>query len=148
MRKTKTTEERFKEKVKLVESGCHEWQSTIHRDGYGKFWLDGAQVASHRVSYMITKGDVPEGKMVLHRCDNRKCVNPDHLYAGTASQNVRDKIERFKGMWGFMKFPYETVLEVRYLREKGLTQAKIAELTGVSQPHVSQMIRCTTRKFN
>lgn len=148
MRKTKTTEERFKEKVKLVESGCHEWQSTIHRDGYGKFWLDGRQIAAHRVSYMIANGGIPNGLMVLHKCDNRKCVNPCHLYAGTPSQNVRDKLERFKGMWGFMKHPYEKVLEVRSLYESGLTQTRVAEITGVSQSHVSKMVRGTVRKFN
>jgi hypothetical protein len=148
MRKIKATEERFKEKVKMVESGCHEWQSTMHRDGYGKFWLDGKQIMSHRVGYMIANGGIPEGKMVLHKCDNRKCVNPDHLYAGTPSQNVRDKVKRFKGIWGFMKHPYEKVLEVRSLYNEGLTQTAIAGITGISQSHISKMVRGTSRKLN
>ncbi len=148
MRKSKTTEERFKEKVKVVESGCHEWQSTLHRDGYGKFWLDGKQIGAHRVSYMIANGNIPDKKMVLHKCDNRKCVNPDHLYAGTPSENVRDKIDRFKGMWGFMSIPYETVLVIRNLSDAGLTQMKIAEITGISQGHISKIARGDTRKLN
>ena len=48
---------RFEAKVKKMESGCHEWQSTIHRDGYGKIWWDGRQVQAHRVAYMIYTGD-------------------------------------------------------------------------------------------
>lgn len=148
MRKSKTTEERFKEKVKVVESGCHEWQSTLHRDGYGKFWLDGRQTAAHRASYMIAYGGIPDKKMVLHKCDNRKCVNPDHLYAGTHSENVRDKVSRYKGMWGFMSIPYETVLEIRSLCENGLTQTKVAEITGFSQSHISKIARGVSRKIN
>lgn len=148
MRKIRNTEERFKEKVKVVNSGCHEWQSTLHRDGYGKFWLSGAQIQAHRVGYMLANGEIPEGKMILHKCDNRKCVNPDHLYAGTASDNCKDKVARFKGLWGKMEFSHETVSEVKSLRQQGLTQTKIADITGMHQTHVSRILRNVSRKFN
>ena len=145
---SKATKERFIEKVKEVESGCHEWQSTMHRDGYGKFWLDGKTTAAHRVSYMIANGSIPYKKLVLLKCDNRKCVNPQHLYAGTHSQNVRDKIERFKGMWGSMKITFEQVLEIRKLHQSGVTQTKIAKIFDIHQTQISRIVREVCRKQN
>lgn len=146
--KTKNTEERFQEKVKVVESGCHEWQSTIKKTGYGTFWLNGKVRLSHRVGYEIANGVILERKLVLHKCDNRKCVNPDHLYLGNHSDNVKDKIERYKGMWGRMKIPYETVLKIRSLCASGLSQTKVANLIGIQQSQVSRIVRKVSRINN
>lgn len=131
--------ERFWAKVERVESGCHEWQSTIHRDGYGKFWFNGKQVQAHRVAYILQVGEIGERLHVLHRCDNRKCVNPAHLYLGTPKQNTQDKIDRC-GWHGNMRFPFDVVERARELYKTGMTQQKIADELGIHQTQVSRYI--------
>ena len=91
----KTIEE-FMSRVKVDGvSGCWEWQSYIcKRDGYGKIGFDGKIIGTHRISYILHHGSIPDGLFVLHKCDNRKCVNPEHLYVGTAKDNMNDKMDR------------------------------------------------------
>lgn len=72
-------------------NGCHEYQGSINNRGYGKFRWEGKQVLAHRASYERKNGSIPEGKLICHTCDNRKCINPNHLYAGTYGDNARDR---------------------------------------------------------
>lgn len=132
--------DRFLSKVVLVESGCHEWQSTIKKDGYGQFWFRGVPAKAHRVSYMLQVGEIPEGLMVLHKCDNRKCVNPDHLYLGTAKDNIRDRNERCP-WFGRMKTPFAAIQEIRKLYATGeFSQQFLADRFGVHQTQVSRYV--------
>ena len=77
--------------------GCWEWIGTITNEGYGVFGVEGGFSSAHRFSWKIHYGDIPDGLLVLHKCDNRKCVNPEHLFLGTHQDNMRDKIA--KGRW-------------------------------------------------
>lgn len=132
---------RFLNMVKPIESGCHEWTSVIHRDGYGKFHYEGRQAQAHRVAYRLFVGEIPDGLHVLHRCDNRRCVNPEHLYAGTPKQNTADKIARHKGLWGRMKFTTGHIEACKTLSAMGMTQMQIAAKLGMDQTTVSRFLR-------
>lgn len=70
---------------------CWTWMGTMASSGYGKFCYLGKYRAAHRFSWEMVNGPIPYAKLILHKCDNPKCVNPDHLSLGTTADNNRDK---------------------------------------------------------
>lgn len=92
----KTLEERFWEKVDASAGPSKCWLWTAYKDdlGYGRISLNGTAKLSHRVSYEINGGQIPEGMLILHSCDNPPCCNPAHLRPGTLADNQRDMITR------------------------------------------------------
>jgi len=75
-------------------NGCKLWLGSIAKNGYGYFYADKKTYKAHRFSYELANGSIPKSKLILHKCkQQRDCVNPDHLYAGTHSDNVRDSIK-------------------------------------------------------
>lgn len=76
------------------ENGCYIWQGYVHPNGYGRLRLGGRTWGTHRLAYELLVGELPEGKWVLHHCDVKLCGNPDHLYAGTPSDNLQDAYDR------------------------------------------------------
>jgi hypothetical protein len=90
---SRTFLERFESKFQKSK-GCWEWLGALSPKGYGTIIHNGKEIKAHRASYALYSGDIPNGLWVLHTCDNRKCVNPDHLYLGTIKENVRDAVIR------------------------------------------------------
>lgn len=92
---TVTIRDRF-ESFALPEpnSGCWLWTSSVIKSGYGTIWADGGPQRAHRISWELHRGPIPPGLDVLHRCDVRCCVNPDHLWLGTDVDNQRDCIAK------------------------------------------------------
>lgn len=73
--------------------GCWNWAGTVlNKRGYGQFCHNGKISMAHRYSWELTNGVIRNGLNVLHRCDNRKCVNPKHLWLGTLEDNMRDMV--------------------------------------------------------
>lgn len=108
------------------EDSCWIWLASGTR-GYGRFMFKGKRYKSHRFAYELTVGSIPEDLFICHHCDNKICVNPKHLYPGTAKDNARDAVLRGRlGKTKPNKLSLDNVLEIRRLYESGISQDKLA----------------------
>lgn len=132
---------------------CWLWQGSISTTtGYGQFEFRGVHLAAHRVSFELHHGPIPAGLFICHTCDNRACVNPNHLFAGTIQENLADMRAkgRAKGMFvAGSKHPNTTlteadVREIRRLRKTGLFIRVIAERFGVTRSAIGHILQRTT----
>ncbi len=100
---------------------CWDWTASLGNHGYGVLGLggrtDGKDLA-HRISWELSKGDIPEGVCVLHKCDRRSCVNPDHLFLGSKADNTADMVA--KGRMTYAKVQTLALIEMRQFRVLGL----------------------------
>ncbi len=126
---------RFWDKVQKSE-GCWEWAGTIHGWGYGELCINYKKWAAHRFSWVLHNGVIPEGMCVLHRCDNPKCVRPDHLFLGTLKDNTRDMIAKGRNRNGTTKLTEESVLEIK---QSDLHRKILASLYGVSPQTITDI---------
>jgi hypothetical protein len=78
-------------------TGCWEWKAGCFDNGYGAFKSQGKQYHAHRLVWELTRGKIPSGLLVCHKCDNPRCCNPEHLFLGTVSDNAKDAVA--KGRW-------------------------------------------------
>ena len=118
--------QRFWSKIKTgAKKDCWNWQAGLNT-GYGFYAIcinnHRSYYFAHRYSWVLSYGQIPEEKQVLHKCDNRRCTNPDHLFLGDISDNMRDKV--FKGRHArgekvtTSKLTDKKVKEIRKLRPK------------------------------
>ena len=133
--------QRFWSKVDPAPSSCcWEWTACKYSDGYGRFVLNYRDLGAHRVAYTLAKGEIPEGLLVRHTCDNPACCNPDHLILGTHADNMADRQERNRQVKGednsFSKLTSKQVMEIYNLP---LLQNEIAKLYNIDQATVSRI---------
>jgi len=129
--------EKFFEKVNKTD-GCWLWTGGKTKAGYGMTHINGKQYISSRASYIIHKGEIPEGLWICHHCDNPSCVNPDHIYAGSPKQNFTDMSIRERS-WK-TKLTVEQVKEIYSNRENGVMHKVIAKVYGVSRNTISGIL--------
>lgn len=125
-------------------TGCWLWTASVNRSGYGKATVDGKDLTAHRWSWLLHKGDIPNGLHVLHHCDVPGCVNPAHLWLGTNQENDADK--RMKGRHFVQpihreaKLTEDEVMEIRRLRGVE-TVVALGKRFGVHHSHISRVQR-------
>jgi hypothetical protein len=141
---SKSDLQRFWSKVnKNTTTGCWEWSGANNGRGYGKFHIGGEgnpQRYAHRISWIIANGDIPKGLWILHKCDNPKCVNPNHMFLGTQTDNMQDAASkgRIKGgargeAAGKGKLKEVDVLNIKQLLSQGnVQQVEIARMYNVT----------------
>lgn len=151
---TTSLEKRFWSKVKK-QPGCWEWLAAKHDYGYGVIGAGGRGTGilrAHRVSWVLHYGPIPEGMIVLHKCDNPECTNPDHLTLGTHADNVADKISKGRGSsarngnHGFTKLTLEQVNQIPVLKNQGYSERQIANLFGVRRQTINDIVNQKTWK--
>lgn len=131
---------RLMAKIRISESGCWEWTGQVRRDGYGLIWKDGKAVRAHREMYRLSHPEMLDDAVICHKCDNRGCVNPDHLFAGTRDDNNKDAMKKGRTASGPRSgLSKLTTEQARAIKEDPRSQTTIAKEYGICQSHVSRI---------
>lgn len=138
-----TLRERFFRYVR-VKDGCWDWLGYKDANGYGRINNRGIPMLASRLSYMLHYGDVTEGRVVCHKCDNPSCVNPEHLFIGTQADNVRDMHDkgraRKRGLSGEAHHGAKiTEATVREIRSRSEATALLAPEYGLSRTTIDDI---------
>lgn len=137
---------RFFNKVNIIDDSksCWEWTASRDKDGYGRIGVNGKVQRAHRVCWEMHNGPIPDGLVVMHRCDNEPCVRPDHLRLGTAQENNDDKEKKNRQVRGenngMRKLSEPEIIEIRELADKGRTHKEIAALFAVDRSTISRIV--------
>lgn len=129
---------RFNAKFRVT-PGCWIWTAALGNSGYGHFWAYGRPNPAHRISYQLFVGPVDD-LHVLHRCDNRLCVNPDHLFLGTIQDNTVDMVSKNRQAKGSRLGAAKlSENQIAAIRADTRSQRKIAADYGVSHTTIGQV---------
>lgn len=132
----------FWSKVKKTRN-CWNWVGLLDKGGYGKY---GPYGKAHRISFELANGKTD--LWVLHKCNNRQCVNPRHLYAGTREDNVRDAVNsRTHIGFKLAKISDKDVLDIRKLFKSGYNSIKLSELYPLSSRHIRRILSGERRQY-
>lgn len=124
-------------------SGCWEWTKTTCKYGYGRFHLAGKNISASRASAIIAGMD-PIGLVVCHHCDNRKCVNPTHLFVGTIQDNMRDRDLKGRGRKTRLTKQQQDQLLIDYPKAQQ-TYGELAKLASTYQMDRTALYRVYTK---
>jgi hypothetical protein len=132
-------------------TGCWVWQGAISSSGYGMLSFNGKAALVHRVAYELFNEPIPEGKCLLHSCDNRLCANPQHLIPGTLAENNQDMFQKQRGCYPPLfqrdthpraKLSSRQANEIRDAYSKGnATQKQLGAKYGVHKGTISRIVR-------
>jgi hypothetical protein len=121
-------------------TGCWNWLGRINAGGYGTFGMK----LAHRLSYLNFIGEISDGMDICHKCDNRKCINPDHLFQGTRKENMEDAVKKNRQAKGSMlpqtKLNASNVVTIRALYIIGIGYRKLSKQFNVSQSAIKKVV--------
>lgn len=159
--------DRFWSKVQRGD-GCWLWTAAMRWNGYGVFGFGKRVVGAHRVAWELTNGPIPDRMCVCHRCDNRRCVRPEHLFLGTQAENLADMRAKKRQRGGagehngtkthperiargealpFSKLTEKAVREIRaHYARGGISMGALGRKYGVNQPAIMKVLRRLTWK--
>lgn len=146
--------------------GCWEWQGSASESGYGYLSFRGRTWKAHRVSYTLFHGEIPDGLLVCHHCDNPGCVNPSHLFLGHHSTNMKDMVRKGRGASVITsaqnhfksgsaprgeaasghKITRDTAIWVIDMAAKGILTSHIALVADIDRTSVQRILRGETWK--
>jgi hypothetical protein len=129
--------------VKGLETECWEWKAGKTSKGYGLYRYDGQNVYAHRFAYMLANPNFNQALCVCHKCDNRGCVNPSHMFLGTITDNDNDKVNkkrqaRGQRVGGLLSEKDIIAISLKY--KEGKTQNSLAREFGVNQSQISRIV--------
>lgn len=142
---------RFWDKVEKTDT-CWNWTAAKSAFGHGRFRMGRKLVSPHRLVYEWEHGEIPEGYDICHHCDNPSCVNPQHLFLGTRSDNMKDAmkknrlpqmvkiLERKGSETNNAKLTEKEVLLMRALEKKGMKTKELSKRFGITRRNVRDII--------
>jgi len=143
---------RFWDKVNIRgDDECWPWMAAVSGNGYGHIRFEGKDYCSHRIAYELTTGPIPEGLCCLHKCDNKLCINPAHLFLGTRADNQKDMANKGRAAkgerHGASKLTKDQVISIRqeYARD-GTSHRKLAARYDVDQANINLIVNRKTWK--
>lgn len=123
---------------------CWHWTAALSATGYGNYRENYKQYGAHRYAYIDAYGDPGQGVLVRHKCDNRRCVNPNHLETGSYADNNRDTVVRGRSLTGernhAAKLTEQDVIEMRKRAAAGESNGVLTDEFGVSRGAVDHAV--------
>lgn len=127
-----------------LETDCIEWQGCKGHNGYGQRRVKYMLWPAHRYAWFQKYGSIPDGMCVLHKCDNRSCVNVDHLFLGTQGDNLRDMAAKGRSLQG-ERNPQSVltawdVVKIRKLQRLGISMKDLADQFGINVRNINRIV--------
>ncbi len=132
----------------IEKNNCWIWKGGLGRHGYAQHRMNNTPIVAYRAAWILFKGEIPKGICVCHRCDNKKCVNPDHLFLGTQSDNMKDMLEkgrRRKDLKGqdvpHSRLKDKDIKDIFEMRKNRYKIREIAEVFKVHKTHIGKILQ-------
>lgn len=125
------SEKRLFARRSISSAGCWDWTGATSTHGYGMLASGRRAGYVHRLAWQFWRGEIPKDRWVLHRCDNKRCFNPDHLFLGTHADNMMDAVVKKRHAGTRARRLSED--DVRFVRQSALSSRKLAAMLSVSQ---------------